>query len=129
MLSCIFHRDCIQKYLAISSDGSLYPCGRFADIKKYCLGTIYDEPQVIASNPVKIQLSKRRELVDRHCKNCNYLYKCNAGCCFEAEVNNGKYSFFCDDYKILFDYFETEGLKLLRNYLVKIRNKIIQDNC
>ena len=119
---CSFDGQCNKHFLCIDYKGDIFPCGKFSDIEKMCIGNISDT----TFNEIEYYLQKnicirRNEKIPIKCKQCQYLDMCNGGCSAEAMIE-GKYfdaPVLCDDYVQLFKYFRTDGLKLLREVLIK----------
>ena len=40
---CSFNKNCNQHFLCIDYKGDIYPCGKFSDMNKYCIGNISDK--------------------------------------------------------------------------------------
>lgn len=123
---CTFNRECNKHFLCIDYKGDVYPCGKFSDMDLFKLGNILTmPPESIDGRFAMYELQERRgNGLPEKCKKCRYLSLCNAGCSAEAviEGNFDKEPLMCEDYKILFNYFQTTGLKLLKKELQKQKN-------
>lgn len=126
---CTYNPNCSKNFLCIDYLGDIYPCGKFSDIKRYCLGKV-DGKLVDLDNNETIQqlLSRRNELKPKECMQCEFQLKCNAGCTAEAviEGNIRNIPKSCLDYKILFEYFKKDGLVFLRNHLQFMKEKMME---
>ncbi len=125
---CSFNEDCNKHFLCIDFNGDIYPCGKFSDMGKFRLGNIIEENyNVFESALINSVLARRGEQLPPKCKECRYVKLCHAGCNAEACLNGSLYETpaMCDDYFKLFDYFTGRGLFLLKEELVKHRERII----
>lgn len=123
---CIFSEQCSQRFIAIDYNGDIYPCGRFVDQSSYKLGNI-SEKKYRFRNKEYINLIQRKNLMlPEDCKACKYKKYCNAGCSAEANISSNilEKTQMCDDYKMIFEYFESEGLELLIKQLEIRKHKL-----
>lgn len=119
---CTFSNDCNEHFLCIDYNGNIYPCGKFADMKEFCLGNIADANLDLMNNSLmRILFQRRNENKPLRCKECKYMNLCNAGCSGEAMINRSIIgeTGLCEDYKALFDFFHKEGLILLKKELIR----------
>ena len=119
---CSFHENCNRHFLCIDYKGDLYPCGKFSDIDKMCIGNIADSTYEEVEQFISTHLCTRRtEKIPYKCLKCKYLNLCHGGCSAEAMINGNFYDVpaSCDDYISLFRYFYTDGLRLLREKLIQ----------
>jgi len=83
----------ITKTACIDYDGLIFPCNRFAAIRKFCLGTIFEEKW-----PLK--LSFLREELRHHCEICivgdKELCLKEGGCVFHRDFLNSPSDPFCE---------------------------------
>ena len=117
-----------QNFLCIDYKGDIYPCGKFADLHDYRLGSIHDmkfDPLDCPS--MKELMSRRTVALPSKCTKCQYLNLCHAGCNAEALMSNGleQPSALCSDYRALFDFATSEGLTLLRTALPAKKERTI----
>lgn len=124
---CTFDTKCSEHFLCIDYKGNVYPCGKFSDMEEMCMGNIfyqsYDGIEVFLKDNL---CSRRNEKISSKCLKCRYLKLCNAGCSAEALINgdiNGE-PILCSDYKILFDYFYTTGLRKFRDVLIQSKRTL-----
>lgn len=90
--NCSFQNNC-GSYIAIESNGDIYPCGKFAGLNEFCLGNINNNDMSTALK------SKEREYYLKNashkssdCIKCKWRNKCNNGCNYERYLGNGKFS-------------------------------------
>ena len=122
---CTFYGDCSQRFICITNEGDIYPCGRFADEKQCLLGNINDSSDI---NPdICKLLTERRTILPVECQKCDYNKLCHAGCSAGMVNKNEKYkkTTLCADYKKLFSYFYSEGLDKYREYLIERKKEIL----
>lgn len=119
---CSFDSQCNKRFLCIDYKGDIYPCGKFSDIDKMCIGNVdstsFDQVEDYLLKKICI---RRSENIPQKCKDCKYVRLCNAGCSAEAMIEGEYFNtpILCEDYYMLFNYFHTDGLKLLKETLVK----------
>lgn len=92
-----------RHYLAVSPDGGLYLCHRFAGMEEYKLGDV--DNGLIAG--------KQKEIINSHvdgknqCKDCWARYICGGGCFYNAVEKGGKINdapaYFCESYQDIFE--------------------------
>ena len=121
---CTFNKKCNKYFLCFDYKGDIYPCGRFSDIEEMRIGNIEKQSYVDIEKYLQKHIYIRRDkIVSKRCSECRYLKLCNGGCSAEALIE-GKFleaPALCDDYLMLFKYFNSDGLKLLRKVLMKNR--------
>lgn len=126
---CSFDRMCNKKFLCIDYKGDIFPCGKFSDVDKMCIGNIRDITHASIDEFLERTVCIRRnEKLPVKCRECRYLHLCNGGCSAEAMIE-GRYfepPVLCEDYQQLFHYFRTDGLHLLREVLIENR-KILEE--
>lgn len=126
---CSFDSQCNKNFLCIDYKGDIFPCGKFSDINKMCIGnicdTIFDKVDEYLQKNICI---RRNERIPMKCKACRYRNLCNGGCSAETMIEGNFYDvpFLCEDYTMLFKYFHTEGLLLLKEVLANNR-KILEE--
>lgn len=119
---CSFDRQCNRHFLCIDYKGDIFPCGKFSDVDKMRIGNIrgttYEDIERFLESKV---CSRRNESLPVKCRECQYQYLCNGGCSAEAMIEGEYFNppILCEDYYMLFDYFHKDGLKLLKETLVK----------
>lgn len=126
---CTFRKNCNENFLCIDHQGDIYPCGRFSDLKEYYLGNISEcNYQIFTNDIIKHLIDRRTNTLPINCKKCKYLHLCNAGCNADARIKNStdKTAAMCNDYKILFDYFTSDGLYLLKEKLLEKQTDLQQ---
>lgn len=79
--NCNFKNDCQYKFLCVSPNGDLYPCGRFVGEKEFLYGNINEEGEISD----KLDNHIRQRFLERHkglieCESCKYKELCNSGC-------------------------------------------------
>lgn len=128
---CTFHAECNQNFLCIDHKGDIYPCGKYSDIHAFKLGNVWSQDGDILSSPQFQILTERRTCkLPEKCRDCKYVGICHAGCNAEASIEKRfeEPPFLCEDYKMLFDYFSSTGLKLLREQLLKRKQQLMEES-
>ncbi len=123
---CVFTKECSRFFLSINAAGEIYPCGRFADSGKFCLGTI--DSGITEKGREKLdQLYERRcRTLPEDCTNCSFGDLCSGGCSAACQYGDlSRPSSICGDYQKIFRYLYGDGLKKYRQYLLKKREDII----
>jgi uncharacterized protein len=103
---CTFLESCQNKFLSISSDGGVYPCGRFDGIPSFIFGNIVrDTIEDIFNHPLRKLLKQRMSFL-KECHRCNYKEICYGGCMNNA-YNAGNImekDNYCNAYKKIFNH-------------------------
>jgi len=122
--SCVFG-ECLGKFLAISPDGGIYPCQRFAGLERFRLGNVLDvdSPAAMAHSPGWGVLEHREAQINTACAGCDFLDICHGGCPYNALAAGGEgVDPYCDAYRRLFkalveraadEFFAAENLNLI----------------
>ena len=112
---------CLLKWLAISCDGTIYPCSRSYP-NEYCLGKINDYENISQAFEHENFRKLLRGAIQRrfHCKeNCDYYSICQGGCNNDSILNGDltkPAGFKCSTFKVTIPY--------IREYLQKYSNEI-----
>ena len=117
---CSFNRECSRHFLCIDYNGDVYPCGKFSDMASYKIGDIKKlSVQSVDDRIMPLLYERRNKKLPLKCNKCQYLTLCKGGCSAEAVIDGdmNKAPILCEDYKMLFDYFHREGLRLLKDEL------------
>lgn len=125
---CTFNRYCNKFFLCIDYNGDIFPCGKYSDMQLYKLGNIKEQRYDLLNTEEMSRLIARRSTnIPFKCQKCKYQSMCNAGCNAEAsidgDINNAP--LLCTDYKILFDYFHGDGLRILKQELLLRKEELI----
>ena len=126
---CTFNADCNYGFLCIDHIGDIYPCGKFSDVHDFKLGNVLSQSADFLDSSYFQMLTARRSCsLPAKCKKCKYGNLCHAGCSAEASIEGdlGETPFLCDDYRILFDYFSSTGLYLLRKQLLERKGILME---
>ncbi|OFX16467.1 MAG: hypothetical protein A2033_05240 [Bacteroidetes bacterium GWA2_31_9] len=107
---CCFQQDCQKNYFAISSNGDIYPCGRFIGNEFLNFGNISNQNLIeIIDTKDKFFANRRLEFLKKECSDCKYFDICNGGCmheAFSATNNFENKTYLCEAYKRIFMYIE-----------------------
>jgi uncharacterized protein len=76
---CAWMEDCQQQFMAVDSDGTVYPCGRFHGRKEWSYGHVSDGWDTLR-NSVPRQIFASRHTQLRCVKACRYSKVCAGGC-------------------------------------------------
>ncbi len=78
---CIIKRlrgcGCGNEYVAVTPDGSIYPCHQFADQPEWVMGSVY---KGIEREDLKKSFALSSVLHKKKCNNCWAKYYCSGGC-------------------------------------------------
>jgi uncharacterized protein len=108
--SCTF-THCLGKFFAITPDGAIYPCQRFAGMNAFKLGNVLDNggQPVIEDAPAWALLAQREDQIERACAGCDFISLCQGGCAYNALASgagtfqNGYRDPYCKAYIRLFN--------------------------
>lgn len=122
-IGCNYSQSCRKKFVSISPQGDVYPCGRFDGDKAFWMGNILDDKglEKALQSPVQEKLSKRNSETVPGCNQCKYGKVCNAGCMHNALLGGdvmGK-DIYCAGYKLMFPHVE----KFIKRELTKAESK------
>lgn len=108
--ACEYAGVCGSNFQAISSNGDIYPCGRFVGITRFKVGNISSDSLEGAYNhKVSEFIRKKRKEVKLKCirKGCKYVDICNGGCAYESYTIFGDLehrTIYCPSRRRIFDY-------------------------
>ncbi|MDH6357786.1 radical SAM protein [Parabacteroides sp. PF5-9] len=106
---CNWRNNCAYNFIAVSPNGSVYPCGRFIGEKDYLYGNINNEDLfVILKNTARENFINRNKGLD-DCSCCEYNKICNAGCPYHSYSRHKDIMIkdpYCYTYKKLFKHIE-----------------------
>lgn len=125
---CTYNSSCNKNFLCIDHLGDIYPCGKFSDIKEFSLGNVENATiDLFSTYNMQILLDRRNVCRPSECNICKYVDKCCSGCSAEAAIEGDVYSVpkLCADYKMMFRYFEKQGLIFMKEHLKKKRNSLL----
>jgi uncharacterized protein len=115
---CDYHGDCLKSIISINPDGKVYPCGRFAGLEQFLLGSIIEcrNLQELFKTKIFHELTKRNRNTVKGCSECEFVEICNTGCMITAHMAHGKIydpDYYCPGRKMLFSHIANK----LRDYL------------
>jgi len=98
----------------IEYDGSMYPCDFFVQKNMY-LGNINDKnfSEISQGEVFNIFKYAKWQNVDDECKKCRWKGLCFGDCC-KNRINGEKKSYFCEGYKMFYEYSAEKFLQLKR---------------
>ena len=104
---CTFDKQCSQ-YIVIEHDGNAFCCDFFVE-PRWQLGNIFDTPiEKLAASSIKRTFARAKKNICNKCLVCRHLAVCRGGCMKDRapfdKDNFGKESYFCEGYKLFFDY-------------------------
>ena len=104
---CTFDKQCSQ-YIVIEHDGNAFCCDFFVE-PRWQLGSIFDTPiEKLAASSIKRTFARAKKNICNKCLVCRHLAVCRGGCMKDRapfdKDNFGKESYFCEGYKLFFDY-------------------------
>jgi uncharacterized protein len=79
--TCVFS-NCLGHYLAIDSQGGIFPCMRFVGHSEFRMGRVQDEPDIEALKRTTAweTIAERNEAVTKECSECAHWDICMGGC-------------------------------------------------
>ncbi|WP_445491810.1 anaerobic sulfatase maturase [Niallia sp. 03133] len=119
---CI-HRETCPKMLILEQNGDAYPCDFFIhdDYKLGNVGT--DSLENILNHPkYEAFLNLKPSLPDK-CKKCEYLNFCHGGCPRSRSNQGTDVDYFCESYKMLYQYADERMIKLTKKVKVHWLNE------
>lgn len=124
---CIFAGNCHKKFIAISPNGDIYPCGLYQGYEKFRYGNIYEfsMDKIEEAHTYKI-LEQRQKDIKRLCGGCAFFKYCHGGCPFSALSNNGNIfskDYYCEAFKIIFQHI-LEKVNMALENLEDCENKV-----
>lgn len=75
-----------SEYLAVSSEGKLYPCHQFAGMEEFYMGTVYDDD---LNEDIEQTFIKTHIFTKEGCLECWAKYYCSGGCAANAYHSTG----------------------------------------
>ena len=104
---CHWSKDCSKGFVAIDSEGKLYPCEHWVGNKEFCFGNIDDG--LIEALKKNTGLCGRTDyLADSDCRDCKIFKYCYGGCPWNAYVSHGtvfsKDEDVCEARRIIIDH-------------------------
>lgn len=76
-----------SEYLAVTPDGDIYPCHRFAGMPEFRMGNVLDGTQL--NETIRRQFTAATVLAKPECENCFAKYYCSGGCAANNFNENG----------------------------------------
>ncbi len=100
---CTF-RDCSRMFLAIDSEGWIYPCQRFCGKTPYRMGHVGETLSLenLYSSPIATDMKKRAAQVKEKCRSCSSFSYCHGGCYYTARITGKDIDPLCPIHKRLF---------------------------
>lgn len=123
---CQYDPCCSRRFLCVSPQGVLYPCGRFADGYRNPIGTLTSG--ITAEGETVLERLRRRrttELPDK-CRTCEILQYCNAGCSSDRMGTDRERQpcASCEDYLFFIRYLKSRGMELVRQSLLHEKERL-----
>jgi len=113
--NCTFNRKC-DDYIVIEHNGDAFCCDFFVD-EEYHLGNIFEEPiGKLFQSEKKQQFARQKSNLHNKCLICRHSAICRGGCLKDRIVVKNDFanpSYFCQAYKLFFDYSIPRLLQLL----------------
>lgn len=75
------------EYLAVTADGTLYPCHQFAGMQDFRMGSVHEEGEPDAA--IREELESAHVFSNEGCSECWARYYCSGGCSANAYQANG----------------------------------------
>ena len=104
---CDYHGRCLESIISVNPDGAIYPCGRFAGLEDFRLGSVLDQGDLrdVFAGEVFRRLTRRSTATVEGCADCEFSVICNAGCMVTAymarhEIDDRDY--YCEGRRMLF---------------------------
>lgn len=125
---CAYNGSCSRNFICLFTDGTMSFCGRSGIGADFIFGKVKDSSlKSLYNSKAAVQIRSRKDyLVNHDCKECKYWSLCYGGCGYEALTATGnlfsKYPG-CEARKKLLDYLMTTGIVLLKNKLIRQKQK------
>lgn len=108
---CSWANRCQKSFIGLSTNGDIYPCGKFVDETAFLYGNINENKKLeeILDNDIRNKFLTRHEEGISDCKNCRYLSMCSSGCPHTAYLINHNIltkNPFCEAALLLFEHIE-----------------------
>lgn len=128
-VECIHAGRCHDKFVGISPNGDVYPCGLYQGYKDFCYGNIHDlSLDEIEETSVYETLELRQEVINHLCGECIFFEYCHGGCPFSALCNNGDIlskDYYCEAFKMIFQHVAESSAAIETSKDLKDKFKII----
>ncbi len=103
---CKFRADKCRPFLAIDTNGDVYPCDTFVGAKEWKLGSLMDDDlKTIYLGQKRQQFIYAMEQIDPVCLDCQWFQLCRGGCTFHRSLANydlSERTVFCESRKKIF---------------------------
>ncbi len=105
-LDCASRKDGCKGFMAITTNGDVFPCHRFVGSNDFCIGNIRDES---LSDIYEAALPLYTKMTSLHaeCSSCDWKDVCGGGCAFERLAERGSFQEkdpYCTIKKEIFSY-------------------------
>ena len=130
IMDCNFDCNCHKEFIGIDYEGDIYPCGKFADLGQYRVGNVADGLRCFTQSAELEFLHRRRTVsLPEKCCSCRFKKLCHGGCSGGALIQGDVEAEtpLCEDYYQLFTYFEKDGLRKLREQLLRRKKQILSE--
>lgn len=104
---CCYSGKCSSEYISICPNGDVYPCGRWAGEKSFCMGNITKNPMETIINSIASKALLNRQTHLEECQICDWYEVCRGGCPHTSFIYTGSIynrDFYCEGRKILFSH-------------------------
>jgi len=112
-IKCAGLGECFQ-FVAIDSEGNVYPCDKFLGISEFYLGNINETTiNSIYTSKRYFELLDISNTLPVECKQCLWCTKCLNGCSFDRYVGGDIFlqkTPFCETWKGMFEYLSNRNL-------------------
>jgi len=89
-LDCTSNVNGCYGFMAINSNGDVYPCHRYVERRDFCIGNILESSLVDIYNNAESVYAKLCS-VNQKCHSCEWLELCGNGCAFERLTMRGSF--------------------------------------
>jgi uncharacterized protein len=109
--SCVFADEC-GRYIVVEHNGDVYPCDFFIE-PEWLLGNILEDDleNILKSRKLR-EFAFTKEKLRGKCIGCKWLNYCRGGCPKHWKTTNFSYNYFCQSYKVFFEYAHEKFLEL-----------------
>lgn len=105
---CKFRADKCRPFLAIDTNGDVYPCDTFVGAGAWKLGSlIEDDLKTIFLGEKRQRFIRAMEVIDPVCSDCQWFQLCRGGCTYHRFLANDDLSartVFCESRKTIFSH-------------------------
>ena len=110
---CDYHGHCLESIISVNPDGSIYPCGRFAGLEEFRIGSVLEDSDLhhLFTADLFHRLTRRSIATVTGCADCTFAEICNAGCmitAYMARHNINDRDYYCEGRRMIFAHIASQ---------------------